>query len=372
MQRKCLSLRTFRLNARNPSVDDARVARCRPKSAPISRRAWLLAVCLSAGIQQALLGQGNDATCRTCALDMVRVQKIPSANASVVVQSTPSIVFAQGAYVLAPTYGGTAAVFRNNSLEPVGKKGHGPGEFPDRPATMGLSSDGKVFAVHGNRVSTIDPVQRKVSHALTLPWAPGVYTQIGKESIAVDAGSTDVSVIDRSGKILRKNPTALKLKNNDILRLAASGDSAYWVGSLYTYTAYLTRLDGTVLRTVSRTPQWFQNRGAVAGEPLRARPAPAVRGFVEMGDGLLLFVLSVPDSEWRPGPARGTLLSKMRPDEYVDTVLEVVDSKDSKLITSSRYDQAVHLVRGSRYVWLLTQDEAGEEAFEIFHPRLRR
>ncbi len=327
---------------------------------------------LTVASQSYVAAQSKDAACQTCEVQLVRVQAIPSAISSTVIRHNPSIVFSNEAYILAPAYGGAVAVFRNRTFKTIGRLGGGPGEFRDEiPLTMSAGADGGVYIVHGPRVSIIDTRKNIVSSSFRLPYSPVSLAPLGKAVLVTSFGSNDIEAFDLTGRALWKHKSPIPLKQSDALQVATSGDTAYWSTSLYSYEARLIRRDGTVIKTVRRQPVWFKSNGMVVGEPLHVRPTPKVAGVLELANGLLLFVINVADSQWKAGPARGLPIDKMRPDEYYDTILEIVDSKDSRLITSARYDQAVHLLRGSKYVWLL-KEAADGESFEIFEPRLGR
>lgn len=322
---------------------------------------------------QAAVAQGRDVTCRTCEVQMVRVVGIPSAIGSIVIRHNPSIVRSKTRFVLAPAYGGAVAVFHDKGFTTIGRRGGGPEEFRDEfPIAMSVASSGEVYVVHGSRVSIVDVDKGGVVASFLLPYVPLTIANLGRELVATSFGSNAVSAFDQSGRALWTHQSSITLKGSDAIHVSASGDTAYWEASMYAYGARLIRRDGAVLKTVVRQPSWFKSNGMVPGEPLNAKPSPKIAGVVELGDGLLLFIIHVADSQWKAGPLRGLPIERMRPDEYFDTILEVVDSKDSRLITSTRYDQAVHLVRGSRYVWLLKETTDGDESFEIFEPRLGR
>lgn len=332
-----------------------------------------LAVLMVANSPQGTEAQGQEVACRTCEVQLVRVQGIPSAISSTVIRQNPSIVASKGSYALAPTYGGSVAVFRDGRFVTIGRIGGGPSEFPgELPTTMNSDAEGAVYIVHGRRVSIVDVRNAKVSTAFTLPYAPISLTPLDGELLTTSFGSKSVEAFDLVGRYAWKHDAPMGLKANDALLLTASGDTAFWVTSLYSYEAHLMRRDGSVIASVRRNPDWFKSDGMVPGEPLHVKPAPRIAGVIELPDGLLLFVVNVPDRDWKPGPPQGLPLARMRPDDYYDTILEIVNIKDSRLIARARYGQSIHLVRGSKQVWLTKESSDGDESFEVFQPRLSR
>jgi len=315
----------------------------------------------------------NSRACPRCSLDLAHVTSIPSDAPGTTINTTPSVAFSRGSYVLSPTYDGNVAIWSNGTFRTVGRKGDGPNEFPGgRSDAVGVDRNGRVVIAHGVRLSTIDPTgQGRIEIQRPLPWRSTRIGFLGDQLVGVTSGNGRISVLDGSLKQVHSIPVA-RMKRGDVPVFATSGDSALWVGTIFTYRFDLVRPDGSVLRTVQRNPEWFKNDGYVDGEVTQFPPTPKIYGLRELPGGLLLVLLIVADSDWKPVGPRGLPIGEIQPNRMYDSVIEVVDVTTGEVMAFARYNQFLHFVYGSTYLWATKENTAGEVFFDILNPQFRR
>src|SRR5690606_37568519 len=107
--------------------------------------------------------------------------------------------------------------------------------------------------IHRNRVSWISIEDRRVVKQQTLAWRPAAAVVVG-DYLVVASPTSRVLVLNSDGDSVVSFGLPDPPPNDDVLRLAASGDSAIWVGSVFRYRLDLIRLDGSHIAGFERKP----------------------------------------------------------------------------------------------------------------------
>ena len=306
----------------------------------------------------------GNAPCAECRLDLVQIATVPTFANGVALVQRPMLGYAAGTFVAAFTYDGQLGVWRDGRLSTLGRSGGGPNEFPSNGSPRGLDAfaDDRVALISGNRLTIVSSDGSRILEQHVLPWIPTGMTVVGGE-ILVGAPSGEITSIGQNGEIVRnfRPPFSTKLP-----RLAASGDTAVWVGDVTRYRFDLLTLTGSQAGSFDRDPDWIRGASADLG-------APKVTGLMEIDGGLLLVVLRVPDPAFdkrltaRPGP-----IQQLRDLPIYDTVIEVIDPKRRQLMITARYDDVLFFVGGSNYLFATREASDGEVYLDVFEPQLRR
>lgn len=123
---------------------------------------------------------------------------------------------------------------------------------------------------------------------------------------------------------------------------------------------------------LSRAPRWFtenlmdRERHGLGNIYVSAAPPSHIAAVAETDDRKLLVFSLVADRQWRPntlGPVSPEWLS-----QNYDTVVEVIDLDDRRLLASLRLDEWVAPVCGSQDVFSVVRTETGDLATLIRRP----
>jgi hypothetical protein len=171
--------------------------------------------------------------------------------------------------------------------------------------------------------------------------------------------------------------------------IAAFGGSrrgGVWIGEPSRYRLSLWDTTGTRLLTVIRRPDWFKGRVANVSDSMRAigkfrdmdeEPivASVLASFEDSAGRLWVFSL-VPELNWKAGPPRPVdprfgqrvpLINDCAAvHNFIDTMVEVLDLKTGRLITSTRLPFMMDGVLGKNRVFLRQGDSAGSCFFQVY------
>jgi hypothetical protein len=157
-------------------------------------------------------------------------------------------------------------------------------------------------------------------------------------------------------------------------RLGVAADGLVAVSHWARYVVELWTVDGQHRSTLVRNPDWFVRDGSDdPGAPQARQEAPRIDA-----EGRLWTVSHVADPEWRqsistvrdirgglaPGVAEGDL------DDYVDSVVEVIDPDSGELIASIRVDPHLTFVSNSGYAASYREDDVGNPSIEVWRLEL--
>jgi hypothetical protein len=166
----------------------------------------------------------------------------------------------------------------------------------------------------------------------------------------------------------------------------AGRKGSIWVPRNLEYRLDEWTLRGEHLRSITRRAEWFPKW---AVEDIRANqkgtlryedgPRPWLEGAYQDSEGLIWTYAGRGDEEWKSvtllkkqGTRPYTELAPETRNDFYDTVIEVIDPDNGRLLTSLRADEVLRPVLGSKFVWGYRIDADGELYIDIWSLSLRR
>jgi len=309
-------------------------------------------------------------SCTTCSLDISLLVELGD-------REGPGIVGEQawinrsddGDYYLSSSLAGEEGLMRFSPdgvfQEVIGRHGEGPGEYA-WPMLMGGSADdltildvaGRRFTtIRNGEVATISMSFASKRHAL-LPDGRHLYNAIvfepdrighplhvyDPESRRITRSFGDEGVrVDRSSR-----------SHNAMNRpIAVAADGHIWAARVNRYQIdKWNPNDGVRIARIERDAPWFRPWLDFPEQaPIEDRPSPELVGVGDWGDDLLMVVVRVADSEWKPvRPARiergHEVISGAQMEELYDTVIEVLDTRLGTVVARTQVDANVWRVIG--------------------------
>lgn len=239
-----------------------------------------------------------------------------------------------------------------------GRRGQGPGEFL-LPSQVWTDRDGNlnvldltalrrtIMTASGELVRTV-PIS--VAFNTVAVFSDGSFVTC--QPLVADDGSIRLLHViapdgHRTGSLGPQVRREARRTADTFRFLAPSGDSAVWVGLLDRYELQLVSLSGDVLRTIRRDTDMFRpHDGKLVAGPDDGPPRPRMVGISERPNGQLWVWLQVPDRDWQSAFVSGTdPYGRPRqvvgdPGEYLDGILEVIDTRTARLVAQARSDMA--------------------------------
>lgn len=194
-------------------------------------------------------------------------------------------------------------------------------------------------------------------------------------------------IFSRSGEVVRSfgetggvtEPQTQAVRDR---RVIAPAGKNFWAGKVNEYSFDLWSLDGKLLRSIHSSPSWFVPWSRDPIQPAdKERPMTILKAIYQDSDGLLWIMFQLPDPKWAKIQAPNTstdsnktgsghvdekpITTQMR-DRLFDTLIEVVDPLNGRLITSRRFDELLLPFFGDRRVTHLLEDESGTKSLEVW------
>ena len=265
---------------------------------------------------------------------------------------------------------------RGQFVATIGAMGPGPGEF-QRLSTIWTVAGDSLYVTDRRSVHVFGPRGTFV-RASGLPVVT-TGTIIRRDGSAVLAGSMQAS--GAVGHPFHFLPPGMRSVTKSVgtteegawnghpppgrLRLAASRDAGFWVidGGAYR----LTRWDssGVPRQILTRDPEWWTEQIVPRrGDTTAVPPGSGIQRVVEDANGRLWIAALVPGTRWREGwgprlPGGGYLMATARMDLLYDTMIDVIDPRSGRLVTSVRVPGCVVAFLGSDEILLTTEDNSG-------------
>ena len=271
---------------------------------------------------------------------------------------------------------------------PIGRSGKGPGEFSFVAALT--ADDHDSLHVFGTHYSVFDPDGK---HARTLQVFEGarVYsafslprrqTLVQATQNTADLAGVPLHVIDRTGKVLR----SFGMMPNEPFKLnfwtrwrpvSLSGVSGAWIGTVNHYKVERWSLDGSRKLILERRAEWFPQWENWSGEMDVDKPPPRILSIHEDKEGLLWVLIMVADAKYKPiatrvGRRERRMYNVADEDSLNDTMLEVIDPKTGRLVTSQRFPQALLGIIDDDHVFGMGIDRDGDLEVRVWRMRLIR
>jgi hypothetical protein len=123
---------------------------------------------------------------------------------------------------------------------------------------------------------------------------------------------------------------------------------------------------GQKLRELRRSPSWWREEGTDVGyKDIKKAPPPSVVDLFGDSTGLLWVAIHVADARWKE--AMGTVSGMYGrrttgvadPLKYQDTIVDVIDPRDNRLVTSQKFDEQLRFVGETGFAYGYRLDQAG-------------
>lgn len=273
--------------------------------------------------------------------------------------------------------GGEILVFRRDGRAAfsIGREGQGPGELGSSLLTI-VSGD-TVFVVDNSnaRIVTMD-LSGAILGSFRLPERVHSVARLADGRFLlhrrplgptqplfhlVDASGTEVASFGRSQR---------ELWNADQWVLGSGRSADFWAASLWEYEVF--RGVGDSLSTaVLRDVDWFPSGVDYSPAFLETEPPPAqITHLYEAEHNLLWVYASVADPEWAPGIPDVGSAEWLR--KSFDTMIEVIDLAEGRVLAGYRSDDYLGGVCGSPLVYAVTTTSDGDVRVALFEPHLER
>lgn len=271
-----------------------------------------------------------------------------------------------------------AAGRRVRSLVPTGD---GPREFRD-VSTFVLTRHDTLVLFNTAKIG-IAPASGLLSRVVAKPPSQVLSAAIGGTGDIVVAApiarggvARAIHIVDATTGALRRSFDEIRVgqaEDPEWVRrriLTVSGPSHVWSAHLNRYELDLWDLNGGLVRTILRDVNWFRPWSQYlvpAGRTMRLQPL--VAGVAQTADGLLWVGILVPVRAVTSETARMTATTF---EEVYDTVIEVIDVKENRLLATRRFDE---IYRGPFHGNLFVrvhEDDAGVPYLDVLRGRLER
>jgi hypothetical protein len=279
-------------------------------------------------------------------------------------------------------------------LRRMGREGEGPGEFSAIHAiAVGPGDSVSVFDRFLGRQTVYDPAVSKVVRTAK---ASSAFFDI---LLLPDHRSLVASNVPTPGHVglplhIRGAQNAIERSfgSQDLLyderdltplirRLARSRSGNFWVAHGNSYTIEEWTPDFRLVRTLTRTVDWFPpTTGYACGSPAECRPRPVLTGVHEDEAGMLWVHCDVAAARWKPqsvvsaGGASADqqerpAVTRVERNKYIDTMLKQIDPRTGRVLVSTRVSGILTLVGNSSYLWKMSESPGGGLMIEIFSLR---
>lgn len=300
---------------------------------------------------------GDAPACPECRVVAKHVATLGgSATDSVLLRANSKLaVDSRGRFYVGQTFtAGIIAMFSASGelVRTFGREGEGPGEFGVRMSHVTVGRGDTIHVFERNRHTRLEPGLGGLVDVRTLSvpvWE--VYALRDGRLVGhyplYGAGETvtPLHLFDRTGEVVRTfsrsdGPIDYYTELHMAIRvLAESRSGKLWIGRPNAYRVELWDTSGTHELNLSRDADWFRP-WAVPRDPLEEPPRPTLFGLMEHESGELWTAIQVADGEWRPHPESGREMTfeELARWDYDDTVIEVLDPEEARLVTRSRFD----------------------------------
>lgn len=312
--------------------------------------------------------------CDECRLEMsleVKLRDRPDLGRQVV--GNPQSVVRDSTGRVLHVHGGDASGFHifdadGAFVRTVGSRGQGPGQFSYIYALV-FDDEGNLYVFDRERVTMFSPEFEILETKQTpLRVRRGLFFQDGfvvaSPSLSEDAVGLPLHFLGKDLEIVRSFAPTERTEGPEWQVLQSRGISRSIDGLIWAHptNSYLVEewdpSTGNRHRAFERTVEWFEPWVDHRSLSLEAPPQPRLAGVWQDDDGLLWTVSAVAAEKWHEGlvvlPGFNDLWIEY-PEQFWDSIIEVIDPSTGQLLLSERVPQALGrftndgLVIGRRY-----------------------
>lgn len=268
----------------------------------------------------------------------------------------------------------------------IGRDGEGPGEFR---AASGVVIDGgdsiRVFDSRLRRMTVFSPDLRMV-RTERLEFNAGIYsTALGNRMVVNSMVRTPdrigypLQLVDQRGEIIRSFGSVdgvyrADLRDAlDVRKITPSLAGGIWSAWRNQYVIEHWDTAGALTDVLHREVEWFPTWWHPTRTGPNTPPVTLITAIQARGDTLWV-LLRIADSEWwgaNEMPEGRNFLSE-NPDQYLDTMVEVIDLKNATVIASQRMPQALRGFAGPGIVYGSGTDVKGNPVVPLWRVDLVR
>jgi hypothetical protein len=299
-----------------------------------------------------------DPECTECGLSLVPLATLGATEGPAMLETVAMRIRrdSRGRFVLSDDLTSTVKVFESDGtfVGSVGGWGEGPGEF------LAISA---VSVSPGDSLYVFDPAQGRMSvfaPDLSLARVQAVPMPASYDAALVEAGWI-VNANNRAPNnvgyplhIIRPDGTVSSFGSRTGLYrpdvpyamrrvVARAGPDEVWSGWLNQYAIERWDAEGVLKEVLTREADWFEPYWRV--EINSDNPPATVLSAVVADDSLLWTMTKIADARWREAieknPADESFFVVTAPSRYVDTVVEVIDLDNRRVLWSHRFDEAL-------------------------------
>jgi hypothetical protein len=269
-------------------------------------------------------------------------------------------------------------------LKKFGGKGAGPGEF-GFIQFMEFDASGRlhVFDITNGRRSIFSPeldlIETRpfplaITHGGVVRLPDGSFVVNQPRTTAREIGKP-VHVVDANGRIVRSmgevdGPIRPDRSMQSFVRfLAPGGPGLIWVGHMNQYVLELLDSTGTVQRRFSRNVPWFSAWTRFQVPSLQNPPLARMAAITRDSADRVWVAVNAADENWRdavkPSSGRFGGYRATPPQDYWDSVIEVIDGQSGRVQASLRLDSYVVAFVGDHYLISYGEQRDGEPFLEL-------
>lgn len=286
-----------------------------------------------------------------------------------------------GNFVLSGSIGGGPLLVYGNHgavIREIGRMGAGPGEFgSDTRLVVGRGDTISVVDESNGRIQTVTSSGQHV-RSFRLRGRTGQFALLNNGDFVLHRKPTGrlddetylFYLFSPLGEELgRFGKTAREIPELDLWLVSPGRSEGFWTASLWKYEIhYWTQVDSLKL-TVKREVEWFPPDGKWDEDMYVRTPPPPMLVHVREAEASRLWTFSVvPDERWQPDSGDRIMPRWSR--ATFDTMIEVLDLVEGRVIAQRRYDHWIGPICNSDLIYTVVETESGDTRVRVLKPVL--
>lgn len=339
--------------------------------------------------QDTVIVEDSDRTCSECRIELRRLFSLRPPTEDHTFTGMPKSVVrrSDGIYVVTIQSADFAPYLFDSSGAAIGRVDGGmETPFANPTQALRLPGDSVMIVDAGRQRATVFTKEWKVVRQMPVPasaisrgivrLADGRYVANGVDNRPMRVG-LPLHLFDHELRYLTSfgGDGSYDLRvGGQVPILAAAGPSRVWtaVGSKYAFSLWDVD-SGLVVRHVVRDVTWFPPRDILDIPTSTNAPKPMIGSFVQDSDGMIRVLVHVPGDDWSDQPFEpidigGGDIRQVPTNvpQLYDTVIEILDPTEGRLISAERISDALILFIDERYVVGLKQHAAQSWSVDIW------